>query len=94
MDISATVYENGKVTIPVRFREKFAMQVGDKITFSDEGGELKILTKKQQLQQAQAIYRQYFSANESAVDTFIAERRKAAEKEAEESKLFNQKDDL
>lgn len=92
MDISATIYKSGKVTIPAKFREKYNVKVGDKVTFSDEGGELKILTKDQQLEAAQAIFRQYFNPDESAVDALIADRRKEARRELEEMEPLDKKD--
>ena len=94
VDISATVYESGKVTIPAKFREKFGVKVGDKLTFSDEGGELKILTKDQQLEQAQGIFRQYFNPDESAVDALIADRREEARRELAEMERLDKKDSM
>jgi AbrB family looped-hinge helix DNA binding protein len=87
MDVIATIYDGGRVTIPLQFRQALGIQEGDKVTFYQENGELKISTVAQQLEQARAVFREHCNSDESAVDDFLAWRKKEFQSEEAE---FNQ----
>lgn len=97
MEISAELYQGGRVTIPKVIRQHFHMEGGDQVTFRVDNNKLTILTEKQLLEEARAALRADVPADYSLVDELIAERRAEAAKENLEDfdylKSIAQKDD-
>ena len=97
MEVSAELYQGGRITIPKIIRQQFHMEGGDQVTFRIENNKLTILTEKQLLEEARAALRADVPADYSLVDEFIAERRAEAAKENLEDfeylKNVTQKDD-
>lgn len=73
--------EGGRVVIPAEFRRAAGVSVGDDLVLLLEEGKMRLLTRRQALEEAQALVRQYVSADRSLADELVAERR--AEVEAE-----------
>lgn len=71
----------GRVVIPVEYRKALGLEEGDELTLRLEQGELRMLTSKQAIKNAQAMIRQYVPKNRSLTDELIAERRQEYEKE-------------
>ena len=80
----AKVNENGRVVIPIQFREAMGIRPGDEVIFSSDGETLRIETIRQRALQAQAMVRKYIDPSRSLVDELIAERREEFRKEMAE----------
>jgi len=80
---TAQVSQGGRIVIPTEVRKKMGVSVGDQvlISWSDETQELTIATRKQRLQKAKDLIKQFAKPNSSVVDELISERREAAENE-------------
>ena len=75
------VNENGRVVIPASFRKALGINAGDEVVLRIEDNELRILTLKQRIEQAQRLVRRHVKPGTSLVDELIAERREAAKRE-------------
>jgi AbrB family looped-hinge helix DNA binding protein len=75
------VNENGRVVIPAAFRKAMGIKAGDEVVLRIEDNELRILTLKQRIEQAQRLVRQHVKPGTSLVDELIADRREAAKRE-------------
>jgi len=80
----AKVNENGRVVIPIQFREAMGIEPGDEVIFSSDGGALHIETQKQRALRAQAYICSVIPPGVSLVDELIAERREEFRKEMAE----------
>ena len=78
---SAHVAENGRLVIPAAFRRALGLESGGDVMLQLENGELRIVTKRQQLAKAKALIRRYIPEGRSLVDELIRERREAAKHE-------------
>lgn len=78
--LAINVSQGGRVVIPIEIRQKMGINVGDQVLldWSDKTGELRLLTRKQRLKNAQKLAQKYADPKTSIVDEFIEERRKAA----------------
>ena len=72
------VGENGRVVIPVAFRNKLGIKGGDEVILRVEDGELRITTIKKRLEWAQRHVRNFVKPGVSLVDELIADRRREA----------------
>lgn len=74
--------EGNRVVIPATIRKRLGLQIGDAVTLIlQNNGEVRLLTHKEAVRQAQALVRQYISEERSLVDELLAERRAEADKE-------------
>ena len=74
--------EGNRVVIPATIRKRLGLQIGDAVTLVlQNNGEVRLLTQKEAVRQAQALVRQYVSEERSLVDELLAERRAEADKE-------------
>lgn len=80
----AKVNENGRVVIPIQFREALGIEPGDEVIFSSDGETLRIETIRQRALQAQAMVRKYIDPSRSLADELIAERREEFRREMAE----------
>ena len=78
------VNENGRVVIPIQFREALGIEPGDEVIFSSDGETLRIETIRQRALQAQAMVRKYIDPSRSLADELIAERREEFRREMAE----------
>lgn len=78
--IAVSVSQGGRIVIPVEIRQKMGISIGDQVLLSwlDEAHELRIATRKQQLQNSLDLVKLYTHPTESVVDELIRERRLAA----------------
>ncbi len=78
--ISVQVSQGGRIVIPAEIRLKMGVSIGDQVllSWSDEGQELRIATRKQRLQNAVNLVKRYATPSDSVVDSLISERRQAA----------------
>jgi len=75
------VNENGRVVIPAAFRKALGINAGDVLVLRVEDDELRIMTMKKRIEQAQRLVRKFVKPGISLVDELIAERRREAQKE-------------
>lgn len=75
------INENGRVVIPASYRKALGINVGDEVVLRIENDELRIMSLKRRLEQAQRRIRRYVKPRRSLADELIAERREAAKRE-------------
>ena len=64
--------------LPAQYRRALGIQVGDEIVLRLEGDELRLLTRRQAIRDAQDSIGRYVPAERSLVDELIEERRREA----------------
>ena len=74
-EIRVRVGPGGRIVIPAAYRQALGIGVGDELILRLEDGELRLLTAKQAIEQAQALVRRWVPAERSLADELIAERR-------------------
>lgn len=81
--ITAQVSQGGRIVIPTEMRKKMGVSIGDQVllSWSEDTQELTIATRKQRLQKAKDLIKQFANSSGSVVDELIAERHEAAEHE-------------
>jgi len=67
--------------IPAAFRKALGINAGDVLVLRVEDDELRIMTMKKRIEQAQRLVRKFVKPGISLVDELIAERRREAQKE-------------
>ena len=67
--------QGGRIVIPAEYRRALGLQVGDEVVLRLVEGELRILSLRQAIKQAQELVRRYIPEGRSLVDELIAERR-------------------
>jgi AbrB family looped-hinge helix DNA binding protein len=75
------VNESGRVVIPASYRKALGINVGDEVVLRIEDDELRIMSLKRRLEQAQRRIRRYIKPGRSLADELIVERREAAKRE-------------
>jgi AbrB family looped-hinge helix DNA binding protein len=76
--IRTRVAEGGRIVLPAQYRRALGIQVGDEIVLRLEGDELRLLTLRQAIRDAQELIGRYVPAERSLVDELIEERRREA----------------
>jgi AbrB family looped-hinge helix DNA binding protein len=80
-EVRVKVSEGGRVVIPAEFRRALGLEIGDEVLLRLEDGELRLITRRQAIKQAQKLVRHYIPEGRSLVDELIAERRNDATRE-------------
>ncbi len=75
------VNENGRLVIPAPFRRQMGIRAGDEVVLVLEEDELRILTRKREIERTQRLVRKHVKAGVSLADELIRERREAARHE-------------
>lgn len=79
---SVSNLSNGRAVIPAALRAQLDLQDGDQLIWSARDGELVGITRRAQLEKAQAMFQKFVPKNAASLaDELIAERRAAAETE-------------
>jgi AbrB family looped-hinge helix DNA binding protein len=73
--------ENGRLVIPAPIRKALGINPGDVVVLRVEDDELRIITMKKRIEQAQRMVRKYVKPGVSLVDELIAGRRREAKSE-------------
>ena len=73
--------EDGRIVIPAAYRKAMGLKGGDVLTVQMDEKGLHLQTKRQALLEAQALVRNYVSAERSLSDELIAERREEFRRE-------------
>lgn len=70
----------GRVVIPARYRKTIGVEVGDEVVLILDGGEVRILTPRQAVKQAQALVRKHITAGRRLADELTEDRRRETER--------------
>ena len=79
--IKTKVTDGGRIVIPARFRHALGIEVGETVTLSLEGDQVKIVSSHAALKRLQERLRSRVPEGVSIVDEFIKERRAEDAKE-------------
>ncbi len=74
----------GRIVIPVAFRDAMQVNEGDRLMARVIDGELRLISPKMAVRQAQKMVRELIPGNGSLVEALIADRRREAEQEMED----------
>jgi AbrB family looped-hinge helix DNA binding protein len=77
-DISTQITSGGRIVIPAPLRRALGLKDGDEVLIRLEGGELRILTRRERVHRARAMVMSRIGAGRSLADELIAERREEA----------------
>jgi bifunctional DNA-binding transcriptional regulator/antitoxin component of YhaV-PrlF toxin-antitoxin module len=79
------VSKSGRLSLPAAFRKAAGLENGGKVVVELDENEMRILTQRQIIARAQALYREALGGKPGmSVDEFIAERHREAEREEAE----------
>lgn len=83
MITEVTKLSNGnRVVIPAAIRKSLKLEIGDQVTLVlQNNGEVRLLTQRDAVRQAQDLVRRYVSEERSLVDELLAERRSESAEE-------------
>jgi AbrB family looped-hinge helix DNA binding protein len=74
----ARVAAKGRILIPASFRDALGVKEGDEVQMRIEGNELRIVTLRGRIKDAQKFVRDFVKKDRTLSDGPIAERRKVA----------------
>jgi len=77
--------ESGRLVIPAAIRKELGLKAGDRLTVTNDGGAIRILSRKMALKSIQADIIKHRGSLAGLLDEFLAERRQEAAREFEES---------
>ena len=80
-EVRVKVSQGGRVVIPAEFRRALGLEIGEDVLLRLEDGQLRIITRRRAIKEAQALVRQYIPEGRSLVEELIAERRNEASRE-------------
>jgi AbrB family looped-hinge helix DNA binding protein len=70
----------GRVVIPARYRKTIGVEVGDEVVLILDGGEVRVMTPRQAVREAQALVRKHIPAGSKLASELIEERRREKER--------------
>jgi AbrB family looped-hinge helix DNA binding protein len=70
----------GRVVIPARYRKTIGVEVGDEVVLILDGGEVRVMTPRQAVRQAQALVRKHIPAGRKLAAELIEERKRERER--------------
>ena len=74
-EIKTIMREGGRVVIPSKYRKTLGIKPGDELVLLLEEGEIRIVTARHAILQAQALVRRYVPKGRSLSKELIQERR-------------------
>ena len=74
-EIKTKLTEDGRIVIPIEYRQALGLQTGDVLIMRMVDGEIHIFTPEQAIKYAQKVIRQYVPQGRSLSDELLAERR-------------------
>lgn len=79
--VRTKVTQGGRVVIPADMRRKLGIEIGSDVNLTLDGNSVRILTQKESIRRAQALFRKLVPKGVSLADELIAERRREAANE-------------
>ena len=80
-DVTTKIGAGGRIVIPADLRREIGADIGEEVILRLVGGEIRILTRSQAIQRAQALVRKSIPKGRSLVKELLRQRRKEAERE-------------
>lgn len=84
MGIEIIVSPNGRIVIPADVRRQLGLEQGGTLMLDVDEFGLTLTTAKQRILKAQQLYKQLTLGKTESVDDFLNEKRKDAQREADE----------
>jgi AbrB family looped-hinge helix DNA binding protein len=84
MGTIAKIDRAGRILVPLKLRRELGLTENTDLILRVENGELRMHTREEAIRRARARLKRLKKPGESVVDEFLAERREAARREAEE----------
>jgi AbrB family looped-hinge helix DNA binding protein len=81
---TASLDKHGRLVIPANFRKEMGWEAGDRLTLAIDERELRVLSRRQAIENLRAVISQHVPAGVSLADELIADRREEARHEDEE----------
>jgi AbrB family looped-hinge helix DNA binding protein len=79
--LSTRIAKGGRIVIPAEFRKVLGLETGDEVILRLDGGEVRIISRKEAIRAAQALVRKKVKGGRSLVAELLAERRLEAKRE-------------
>lgn len=79
---TVTLGESGRIVLPAAIRKKFGLEPGERLTVIDDGGTIRILSRKMALDSIRAGILKQRGSLKGILNEFLAERRKEVRREA------------
>jgi AbrB family looped-hinge helix DNA binding protein len=73
--------ESGRIVLPAGIRKELGLKAGDRLTVTNDGGAIRILSRKMALESIRAGIVKHRGSLDGIVDEFLAERRQEASRE-------------
>ena len=73
--------ESGRIVLPAAIRKELGLTAGDRLTVTNEGGAIRILSRKMALEGIRADIIKQRGSLSGILDEFLAERREEAARE-------------
>ena len=73
--------ESGRIVLPAAIRKELGLTAGDRLTVTNEGGAIRILSRKMALESIRAGIVKQRGSLTGILDEFLAERREEAARE-------------
>jgi len=77
-DTKTRIGEGGRLVIPARYRRALGLKPGDEVVLLLEERQIRIVSLRQAIEQAQSLVRQYIPEGRSLSEELIQERREEA----------------
>lgn len=72
------IREGGRLVIPAAYRKALGIKPGDEVFLTLEDGEIRVISTRQAVTQAQTLVRHYIPKNRNLSEELIEERREEA----------------
>ena len=72
------IREGGRLVIPAAYRKALGIKPGDEVFLTLEDGEIRVISTRQAVTQAQTLVRHYISKDRNLSEELIEERREEA----------------
>lgn len=79
--VRTKVTQGGRIVIPAEMRRRLGIEIGSDVNLTLDGDSVRILTQKESIRMAQALFRKMVPEGVSLVDELIADRRREAANE-------------
>ncbi|MGD0892536.1 MAG: AbrB/MazE/SpoVT family DNA-binding domain-containing protein [Terracidiphilus sp.] len=73
--------ESGRIVLPAGIRKELGLKTGDRLTVTNDGGEIRILSRKMAVEGIRADIMKKRGSLKGILDEFLAERREEAARE-------------
>jgi len=79
--VSTRIAKGGRIVIPAEFRRVLGLETGDEVILRLDGGEVRIISRREAIREAQALVREHVKGRRSLVKELREQRRREAKLE-------------